>query len=279
MQLETGRTTTERQLITALAAGGRIVSPAEIANWRKNGLLPPLAAHGLGPGKGKTYCWHELDIVPRAATIFDAVKKQGRLDHALLMLFLSGFAVPLPKFRRAWAARVKLRRPPTIGPAIPRPAPALDANTLLLQPILAICAAIRSDESSAFVIRAVEHGLAMLGYGRRANAEQLCRTMGIMAMALETTDLIRNAKSGEIKEAQHYLTIATIFLDDRMEKRGQLIQAIGPALFAFILALLRSGQNATLESIAARIEEVDRPAPARPVRTLHAAANTAGAAG
>ncbi len=267
MEFDLGNAVTERQLVAALAAGGRIISLAEISNWRKNGLLPPLASHGRGPGKGKAHCWHQKDIMPRAATVFDAIKRQGRADHALLMLFLSGFDVSLPRLRRAWAAHIKQRRPPAIGKAA-LAARASAPEDLLLQPVEAIVAAIQGEEYSPVVIGAVEQALARLGYGRRVRARRLCHTVAIMALALEASDLICKAETAQMRMAQRYLGIAITFLDSRNEKRGQLIEAIGPALFAYILALIRSGQNAALERIATRIGQMDRPVPPRPVHIL-----------
>ena len=280
MDFDNTNTTTERQLIAALAAGGRIVSPKDITNWRKNGLLRPLTSHGLGPGKGKTYRWHDEDIVARAIMIFDAVKKQQRNDSVIITLFLSGFEVSLPKLRRAWTAHAKLRRPlafrKTTGA---NRLPIMGLNGLLLQPILAMRSAIGSDEHSAFVTHAVEQGLAKQGYGAGATAEQLCRIVTMTAMALEATDLIQAAQAAEMWEAQRHLTLAMTFLDDGKERRGRLIEAIGPALFTFVLALLHSGQNAVLESIVACIEDLDRPALRKPVHAFRASAPDGGAGG
>jgi hypothetical protein len=139
-------------------------------------------------------------------------------------------------------------------------------------------AAIGSDEHSAFAAHSVERGLARLGYGAGATAEQLCRIVTMTTMALETTDLIHAAQAAEMWEAQRYLTIAMTFLDNGQERRGRLIEAIGPALFTFVLALLHSGQNAVLESIAARIGYLDRPAPRKPVHAFRASAPDVGAA-
>lgn len=279
MNFDNTKTTTERQLVAALAADGRIVSPKDITNWRKNGLLRPLTSHGLGPGKGKAYRWHDEDLVARAAVIFDAMKKQRRNDSVVITLFLSGFEVSLPKLRRAWTAHVKLRKPlafrKTTGA---NRLPILDINGLLLQPILAMRGAIGSDEHSAFVAHAVEQGLARLGYGAGVTAEQLCRIITMTAMALQATDLMQTAPAMEIYEAQRYLTMAVTFLDDGKDRRGRLIEAIGAALFTFVLALLHSGQNAVLESIAAHIEDMDRPAPRKPVHAFRVPAPGIGAA-
>ena len=215
--------------MAALAASGRIVSPTDVANWRKNGLLPPLASHGLGPGKGKTYRWHEENIVPRAAAIFDALKKQGRTDHAMLMLFLSGFDVSPPVLRRAWTSRARLRKPLAIRLAAnTRRTPGLDLNALLLLPVLAVGAAIHSKEKSAVPVHAIEHFLIRLGHNRRGAAEQLYQILTILVAALETSALVREASNSQLCEAQRYVVRATNFLDAEMGFRGQLVECLGP---------------------------------------------------
>jgi hypothetical protein len=280
VEFDIAKTTTERQLVVALAASGRIVSLMDVANWRKNGLLPPLASHGLGPGKGKTYRWHEKNIVPRAATIFDALKKQGRTDHAILILFLSGFDVPPSTLRRVWTSRARLRKPLAIKLAAnTRRTPGLDINALLLLPVLAVGAAIHSKEKSAIPVHAIERFLIRLGHNRRGAAEQLYQILTIVIAVLETSTLVREASNSQLREAQRYIVRAINFLDAEMGFRGQLVECLGPSLFVLILALVCSGQNAALESIAARIDDVDRPAPAGPVHAFRTATQGLHAAG
>src|ERR1700722_11339795 len=48
--------TSERQLVLARAASGRRVSLEQLAAWRKDGLLPPLASHGIRAA-GRCYYW------------------------------------------------------------------------------------------------------------------------------------------------------------------------------------------------------------------------------
>src|ERR1700760_943882 len=105
-------TTSERQLLLALETSGRPVTLTELVRWRKDGLLPPLAAHGLGKGRGRTYYWREPDIFPQARTAFDLLAKYGRTDAVTRMLWLSGFAVPLPRLRRAWLHQLRTTATP-----------------------------------------------------------------------------------------------------------------------------------------------------------------------
>jgi hypothetical protein len=257
-----------------LTTSGRRVSLADIAKWRQNGLLPRLTDHGLGQGKGKSHCWHDADIMARAELVCDAIRQYGRNDMALLMLFLSGFTVPLPQLRRAWAFRCKLRKPPAIRPMpVNVPASGHQVGSPLLEAALAIATAIQTDHH-LLIIPLLERALVRLGYSRWGRSEQLCRVMMAMEVALDASDLVRTARDEEILDAQHYLTLAMKFLRGcaGQKDRDNLAAMFGPTLFGFILAFLRSGQSALVERIAAQMEEIGRPvreSPAHAVR-LHA---------
>ena len=266
--------TSEQQLVAALAAGGRTVRVTDLINWRKNGLLPPLVSRGVGIARGKTYGWTEADILPRAELVSDAVRQYRRNDMALLLLFLSGYSVPLPQLRRAWTFRCKLRKPPTIRPMPVAVTPhGFQDGSPLLEAALAIAAAIQTDHH-LLMIPLLERAMVKLGYTRWGRNGQMCRVMMAMEVALDASDLIRTARDEEIREAQHYLTLALKFLRDcaGQKERDGLTAIFGPSVFVFILAFLRSGQCGLFERVAAQIEEADRPVRASPAHAvrLHA---------
>jgi hypothetical protein len=101
-------TTSERQLLFALLAAGRKAGLADLRAWRKAGLLPPLASHGTGAGR--SYYWREPDIQAQTERVHDALQRHGRIDEALIAVWLAGFDVPLERLRRAWANRAKMSR-------------------------------------------------------------------------------------------------------------------------------------------------------------------------
>ena len=76
--------TSERQLIFGLAASGRKVSLEELALWRKNGLLPPLASYGPKTPI-RSYYWYEPDILARAELVFDALKDEVEVLKPLIL--------------------------------------------------------------------------------------------------------------------------------------------------------------------------------------------------
>lgn len=100
----------------------------------------------------------------RAELVCDAIRQYGRNDMALLMLFLSGFTVPLPQLRRAWAFRCKLRKPPAIRPMpVTVPASGHQVGSPLLEAALAIATAIQTDHH-LLIIPLLERAFVRLGY-------------------------------------------------------------------------------------------------------------------
>jgi hypothetical protein len=258
----------ERQLAEALAARGRVASLADIAGWRRAGLLPQLSAHGLGPGKGRTHCWHQEDIITRAELVHAGLEKTSRADAVLLSLFLAGYPVALPALRRAFAARAKMRKPAAMNPvprALTTPVQG-DTESLLLEAVLAIggAANIEVKDFSA-TLKLLDRALARVNYGEPSRTEAFCRTLILLSLGLESSALLKTAADSDLIDAQAWLARGLLFLAPSAAERRLLTENFGLPLFLFILALLRSGQGTVLERIAARTEALDRSAPAPPV--------------
>ncbi|MCP6726176.1 hypothetical protein NL526_29380, partial [Klebsiella pneumoniae] len=62
-----------------------------------------------GTGAGRSYYWREPDIQAQAERVHDALERHGRIDEALITVWLAGFDVPLERVRRAWANRAKMQ--------------------------------------------------------------------------------------------------------------------------------------------------------------------------
>ena len=282
-------TTSERELIIALAAEGRVVTLANLAGWRKEGLLPALASQGLGTGKGRSYYWKEPEILAHACATFDLLRKYGRPETVLWMLWLHGFSVPTQQFRRAWAARSRNRKNWTARPAHrPRPDPDAfyklaqpglqgqgGATHVLLQATLALTGALVPDDGDAAAItRVIERALAWIS---RVNglstpeddqaAERLWLTVRIMCSALENSDLVCITSDAELLEAQSYLLMTGRLLqkcDDRSLEDDEttwptwLAERIAAPAFLLILVMLRSGHKPMLDEIASRLAKANR---------------------
>jgi hypothetical protein len=268
VKLRPQTTTSERQLSLALAATGRMVSLDELTTWRKDGLLPPMASTGLGTGKGKSYYWQDENILARAQTVCDAMRRHGRPDQVLVTLFLSGFKVPLAQLRRAWLHRGKLRKSLTVQTAassepsdLPHFMPALP--DMLLQITICVGDAVSTDDMPG-ALAVLERGLARLGHDKRArNSDTTGRfwcLASVIASALESSNLLSDASDEKIQEAQRHLgPIAGLLADCcESERPADVIEALGPPLFIFVLTLLHSGHEAMLEAFLARVS-VARP--------------------
>ncbi len=279
MKFRPETTTSERQLALALAATGRAASLEELSAWRKDGLLPPMASKGLGPSRGKSYYWREENILQQAQAACDAMRRHGRTDHALVTLFLSGFAVPSAQLRRAWQHRAKLRRPPAtrVGREKGRAGGLMDmgADSLLLQAALCIGAAVEIDDDRqrnaimTLLHRALEKlGLARHGANDSTLADQLCHLLNIIGSVLDSSDLVREASDEDLRQAQRHLGIAMALLDDCDEPPEPVVEILGRQLFLFLLALHRSGQIQTLDRLMARLEGISWQGFSRPARSL-----------
>jgi alkylhydroperoxidase/carboxymuconolactone decarboxylase family protein YurZ len=251
-----------------------MVSLDELTTWRKDGLLPPLANAGLGTGKGKSYYWREENILARAQTVCDAMRQHGRPDQVLVTLFLSGFKVPLTQLRRAWLHRGKLRKSLKVRTAagsepsdLPHFMPALPD---MLQQIMVCVGDAISGDNVPGALAVLDRGLARLGHDKRArNSDTTGRfwcLASVIASALESSNLLSEASDEEIHEAQRHLGTITELLADccESERPADVIEALGPPLFVFVLTLLHSGHVAMLEAILARVSVV-RPVGAMPL--------------
>ena len=258
----------------ALAAGGRNVCLEEIALWRKNGLLPPLGSHGIRI-QGRSYCWYEPDILLRAELVYDALQKHGKSEHVTICLWLHGFDVPPSRFRRAWLNRARMAAPARIRFANGKNR---SKDTLRTLPELLLTATLQAAASIECIpapfIPVLRRASAALGYApgsRDGDAQSYWQAAMAMLLALDSSDTVSGASDQEMLNAQHDLHAALTFLSGycRNESPAAMVEALGPALFLFILALQRSGQQGVIQAAMDRIAAVRQPAAARSISTHH----------
>ena len=255
-------TTSERQLVQALAAGGRQVSLETLARWRKDGLLPPLASHG-GRGAGRCYYWREPDIQAQAETVHDALRRHGGGDAAVLGLWLRGFDIALPLLRRAWLHRGKRNGPARIRQATAKArmikAPATGLPDLLLSAYQAAAEAFESPaESMKGSLTVLERAFAALGWsGDKREMEARLRVITALLLMLGSSDAILTSSDEDLREARGHLGGALDFLLDfrGVESRDSVIDTLGPPIFLFMVTLLRSGQRDVLERVMDHIPD------------------------
>lgn len=268
MRFRPDTSTSERQLVLALAAGGRNIALNDLSAWRKDGLLPPLASSGMG--NGRTYYWREPDILAQAQAAHDALQKHGRIDMTIVTLWLQGFRVPLTRLRRAWSYRSQQRKPLRIKKRAPgRPLAEANFTTglpgLLLQTMATTCAAMDMGDKPQEVVSLLERALVKLGYAResdknRSMASHLWQAIAVIAWALEAGDLVREASDEDMWKAQRYLRLVMQLLGDCRESEdwSEITQTLAPNLFLLLLTQLRSGRGAFLEAAAMQLTAPER---------------------
>ena len=267
----------ERQLVLALAKTGRTVPLGRLTAWRKDGLLPPLASTGLGAGAGRAYYWREPDILAQAVIVHDALARHGRADRVTIALWLRGFTVPLPKFKRAWLSHLKARKAlviqrPAAGQGVASAAPA-DLPGLLLHTVLGAVAAVQPDDTARpalLMLAAAAQRLEIPPGDRAQQVRQFWQMAQVVASGLAASDLLGQADDDEMIKGQHYLRRALRFIEAASGKEPEEVtQMLGETLFLYILTLLRSGQETVLEQAATHIEAA-RPRPALEPPSLYA---------
>jgi hypothetical protein len=297
-------TTSERELIVAMAGSDRAVTLANLVGWRREGLLPPLVSRGLGTGKGKCHYWAEPDILAHAKAAYDFLHRYGRPEVATWMLWLSGYPVPLPQLRRVWSCRSKTRKMWTARPALRSelaaeslrlPGRSMMGNQgesapLLLQAILALSGSLMPDDGdSASIVEIIERALAHVSranghsdFAHDVTARQLWLVLRIVSSAMENSDLISIVSDDELREAQKYVRLAGILLsrcdDQPLEEAGDAIwqswlaERMAAPIFLLVLVLLRSGYKPMLEQLSLSVGKIERQIRRMPARHSYTAA-------
>ena len=255
-------TTSERQLLDALLAGGRKAGLAELRSWRKAGLLPALASHGIGAGR--SYYWREPDIQAQAEQVHDALQRHGRIDEALITVWLAGFDVPLERVRRAWANRAKMRDRSRTRAQAYVGAPGVNGDSLLGLGFATLASLVEPDPRHKRIVLEILSSAATEGIGPASRRHLLGMAM-VYGPVLESRSLMAVAAETQLFQARGYLRrlLREPFLDGidaGSETAGHL--------FLFILGLVRSGQSAALE-LANDNPEEDRGKEPLPLAAFH----------
>jgi hypothetical protein len=252
-------TVSERQLLFALLAGGRKAGLPELRAWRKAGLLPPLASHGTGAGR--SYYWREPHILAQAQRVHDALQRHGRIDEALITVWLAGFDVPLERVRRAWLNRAKLRGGrKTSGPTYASSA-SLDGGNLLGLGFATLVSLVDPDPRHKRTVLEILSGASVDGMGSRRHLLGMAMIYGPL---LERSSLMAMSGEAELCEARRHLHRLIgepgLEMDAGSEMAGHL--------FLFVLGLVRCGQSEALEP-ANEDHEKNRGKDRLPLAALH----------
>jgi len=243
-------TTSERQLVLALAARGRQVALGQLMAWRKDGLLPPLASSGTG--NGRSYYWREPDILARAELVHDALSRHGRTDATLLSLWLRGFPVALPQLRRAWQHQVRQKKPLALQKkSAPRSNESDAPSDLLLEAFLRLGEGLVGGERLQSVLQPLlkRTGLAQSAFGPAALATLAALTITL----LDGSDLVRVATNDDLIAAQGHMRAVLDVLERDPAMPRDTSEVLGPGLFLMALGLLQGGNGALLTALLAHL--------------------------
>ena len=253
-------TTSERQLLDALLASGRKAGLAELRAWRKAGLLPALASHGTGAGR--SYYWREPDIQAQVERVHDSLQRHGRIDEALITVWLAGFDVPLDRVRRAWTNRAKMRNRSRTRTPAHAGTPGVGGDSLLGLGFGTLVSLVDPDPRHTRTVLEILSGAPTEGVASRRHLLGMAMVYGPL---LENSSLMAIAAEAELSKARGHL---------RRLLREPGLQAVDAGsetaghLFLFILGLVRSGQSAALEP-ANDDQEKDRGKEPLPLAALH----------
>lgn len=230
MRKRPAQTVSERELVFALGKTGRQAGLSDLGAWRRAGLLPPFAS--CGTGAGRSYYWSQPDIIVRALAVHDALALCGRVDAALISIWLMGFDAPLSRLRRALLHRMRIL------------ATSSDTST--------IAGSRRpSPQGRAVALMELVHpGPASFGPGwetihsRNELRHHLNRLSLLCRPLIQDADLIRRSTDADLVRARHYLL-------GLLTDQERAVRAIAAAetLFLFLLVLVRSGQVEILKAV------------------------------
>jgi len=248
-------TTSERQLVLALAARGRQVPLGQLMAWRKDGLLPPLASSGTG--NGRSYYWREPDILAWAELVHDALARHGRADATLVSLWLRGFPVGLRQLRRAWQHQGRQGKPLAMqkataqNKAAPRAEDAGNPSDLVVKAFLRLGDGLVGSERLQSVLlpllKRFDLGQGTIGPAALATLTALTVTL------LGHSDLVRGASDGDLMAAQRHMRSVLDVLERDGAMPRDTTEVLGPGLFLVALGLLQSGNEALLAALLAHL--------------------------
>ncbi len=205
------------------------------------------------------------------------------MDLAIITLSLHGFTLLLPQLRRAWLYRDKLAGPPLLRSsarpaANPLDAPVSGVSHLLLQTLVCAGSAIEGFDDDRTIVSVLKIALKRLGLdggGSDAGpARQLWQMVAMFAARMESGTLVRDASDREMVDAQRHLCAGMALLESCRQDQWSpdVSERIAHRAFILILALLRSGQDAVVETVSARIRAASLQPGSGPAEAIYARA-------
>lgn len=272
---DAGSSISERALIEALKAANVDVTAAQLSDWRKEGLLPPLSSRGRGTGGGRIYYWNDTAIRDQARCVHELLERHGRHCTAMLVLWLCGYPVPAARARRAWLRRASRPRIWQLRHARPEAGGAglFSLPHLALLLCGSLSAGQRTEAQSMYA--ALARMGEMFGLTQDLPEESKHRfftSLHLVLGAIEDSSLLALSRDADMEAARH-LTQTLVALAqpvlapaaERALEQMRLMDAVGAPIFLCSLLLLRTGYGARIAASQAALTAVLSPLQGGPI--------------
>jgi len=280
MKARTQASVSERALMLALAKDGRAVSLAMLGDWRKEGLLPPLASRGRGAGAGRLYFWNNANIFAHARCAHDLLARHGSHATVIRLLWMCGYPVAPAKARRALLKHIK--RP--VAWKIRKAEMAHDgrdgtdsnSEAWLTGIILKLCSSFAPGQRSEMeeIYSDLQRAGELLGFlGTMAGEarHRLFTVFSLVLSAIENSSLVAASDDHDLGQARQLTETVVRFLQ-QMDGKGEqddsrllrLMESVGEPIFLCALLLQRTGYRAHLmqthDAMAALLQRMQQGA-------------------
>jgi hypothetical protein len=94
------------ELAAELRRLGCFITLRRLTDWRAKRLLPPLAKHGRGRGRGSFNAWDQANIVEQSVEIYSLLDAGSNAQDVLIALWVRGFAVDVGRVRKTLLRRL-----------------------------------------------------------------------------------------------------------------------------------------------------------------------------
>jgi len=190
--------------------------------------------------------------VIRALAVHDALAHGGRIDSALIAIWLMGFDVPLTRLRRSWLHRIRVRAASEAGQHGGAAVPAGQSFGAMMELMHSGKGRGEPDWKSI---------------GSRSELRCHLNRLSLLYRPLtENADIIRRSADSDLIAARAFL----LGLLSDSERTAAAIATSEP-LFLFLLALVRSGQADFLGMVARFSNPASQGSSSKPMQDVRAA--------
>jgi hypothetical protein len=257
----------ESDIIVALSQSNRYVTHEILASWRRRGLLPAFDSKGMG--RGRSFHWTDSQVTARAEYVFDALSKNLALDEIYTGLWLQGYDIPLPLFRRCWRNWLKTqnrRKSNRTAAALAIEAAPHACSNLEISLLWVLAKGVTPIEGFSIFGAALNTLARALGEPQPLKTETLL-LFHSLTLVFECSHLLENTSDQALSRAQGYVVnlLAALNASAALGKKENGLPPVWPVLLYtqtgspflwMILSLMSSGHEEELASSMAVVSEL-----------------------